>query len=85
MASYMGNMLRQSREMLAQMDLKTNTLTDSITMTLMNTTLEASPLDQNDTTSPPRKQQHLCREEGNAIHGWRGDAIIQLSPNPCSS
>jgi hypothetical protein len=55
---YMGkNMLRQSRETLAQMDLKTNTLTDRITK-LMDT-LQASPLDQNETTSPPRKQQRL--------------------------
>jgi hypothetical protein len=54
---YMGDMLRQSRETLAQMDLKTNTLTDRIT-TLVNT-LESSPLDQNDTTRPPSKQQRL--------------------------
>jgi hypothetical protein len=76
--NYMGNMLGQSREMLAQMDLKTNTLTDRIAK-LMDT-LQASPLDQNETTSPTRKQQCLL-EEGWQLHGWC-DAI-QLSPNPC--
>jgi hypothetical protein len=49
---YMGSMLRESRETLAQMDLKTNTLTDRISRMLMNT-LEVSPRDQNATTSPP--------------------------------
>jgi hypothetical protein len=80
---YMGNMLRESHETLAQMDfLKMNTLTDRITK-LMNT-LKASPLDQNATTSPPRKQQCLRGDRNASMDGVMQSSypqpLLQLAP-----
>jgi hypothetical protein len=71
--AYMGDMLLvQSREMLSQMDLKTTTLTDQITKLM--TTLQVSPPDRKDTTSP---HQQRLREDGTAM-----DGVMQSSSPP---